>query len=52
LTRVFTTPPLEEDKQYSATITAQWVDQAGETRTRQRTFTVVAGETVRHTFIE
>jgi uncharacterized protein (TIGR03000 family) len=52
LKRVFVTPPLDEEKQYTVTITVQWADESGETRIRRKDFTVVAGETVRHTFIE
>lgn len=51
LRRVFVTPPLEEDKQYQVTITVQWTDDGGETRIRRKDFTVVAGETVKYTFI-
>ncbi|MBI2803393.1 MAG: TIGR03000 domain-containing protein [Planctomycetes bacterium] len=50
--RVFVTPALEEDKQYTVTISVQWLDENGDKRIRERTFTVVAGETVRHTFVE
>ena len=53
LTRVFVTPPMQEDKDYSVTISVQWPTQDGTlSAPRQKTFTVVAGETVQHTFIE
>jgi uncharacterized protein (TIGR03000 family) len=52
VTRAFVTPPMQEDKEYSVTITVQWTEQDGTPRTRQKAFTVVAGETVTHTFIE
>ena len=52
LTRVFVTPPMQEEKEYTVTITVQWTDQDGTPRTRAKTFTVLAGGTVRHTFIE
>ena len=52
LQRSFITPPLQEDKQYSTTVVVQWLDENKMPRTRQRTFTVVAGETIRHAFVE
>jgi len=53
LKRVFMTSPMQEDKDYSVTISVQWPTQEGTLSTpRQKTFTVVAGETVQHTFIE
>ena len=52
LAREFVTPPMQEDKEYSVTIVVQWTEQDGTVRTRQKTFTVVAGESVQHTFIE
>jgi uncharacterized protein (TIGR03000 family) len=53
LRRVFVTPPMQEDKEYTATIMVQWTKQDGTlSAPRQKTFTVVAGETVQHTFIE
>ena len=51
LKRVFVTSPLQEDKEYSVTIEAQWPYEDKILR-RQKTFTVVAGETVQHTFVE
>lgn len=53
LTRTFVTPPMEEDREYNATIRVEFV-RKGETdiRTRQKAFTFVAGETVKHTFVE
>ena len=52
LKRVFVTPPMEEDRLYSSTIEVQFTDASGTTRTRTKTFDFVAGETVRHQFIE
>jgi uncharacterized protein (TIGR03000 family) len=53
LRRIFVTPPMQEDKEYTATIMVQWTKQDGTlSAPRQKTFTVVAGETVPHTFIE
>lgn len=53
LKRIFVTPPMQEDKEYSATIMVRWTKQDGTlSAPRQKTFTVVAGETVQHTFIE
>jgi uncharacterized protein (TIGR03000 family) len=52
LNRVFVTPPMQEDKVYTVTITVEWSEKDGTARKREKTFTVVAGETVRHTFIE
>ena len=53
LKRVFVTPPMQEDKDYSVTIVVQWLTNEGALSSpRQKTFTVVAGETVQHTFIE
>ena len=52
VTRVFVTPPLTEDKLYTATIVAQWTDEAGTKVTQRKTFEFVAGETLRHRFAE
>jgi len=52
LTRVFVTPPMQEDKEYTSTITVEWTEKDGTPRMRTRTFTVHSGDTVRHTFIE
>jgi uncharacterized protein (TIGR03000 family) len=53
LRRIFVTPPMQEDKEYTATIMVQWTKQDGTlSAPRQKTFTVVAGETVQHTFVE
>ena len=52
LNRVFMTPPMDEDRYYTSTIKVQWVDSFNEMRTREKTFTFVAGETVRHQFKE
>ncbi len=52
LSRVFVTPPMGEDREYTATIRVEFKDASGTDRTRQKAFTFVAGETVRHTFIE
>jgi uncharacterized protein (TIGR03000 family) len=53
LKRIFMTPPMQEDKEYTATIMVQWTKQDGTlSAPRQKTFTVVAGETVQHTFVE
>jgi uncharacterized protein (TIGR03000 family) len=50
--RIYQTPPLEEDKQYVVTIRVEFNDKAGERRVRSREFTVVAGQSVTHAFIE
>jgi uncharacterized protein (TIGR03000 family) len=52
LHRVFVTPPVEEDRYYTSTIKVQWVDSFNEMRTREKTFSFVAGETIRHQFKE
>jgi uncharacterized protein (TIGR03000 family) len=52
-TRVFMTPPMQEDRDYSVTIMVQWTkDDGTPSLPRSKTFNVVAGETIRHTFIE
>ena len=51
LHRVFVTPPMQEDRQYTTTIKVQWAKQGGGmTDPVEQTFTVLAGETVRHQF--
>jgi len=51
--RVFMTPPMEEGKTYSVTIAVQWTkDDGTPSLPRTKTFNAVAGETIRHTFIE
>lgn len=53
LTRVFMTPPMEEGKEYTVTLDAQWTRDGGKlSAPRPKTFTVVAGERVQHTFID
>jgi uncharacterized protein (TIGR03000 family) len=53
LTRVFMTPPMQEDKEYTVTIDARWPTEDGTlSKSRPRTFTVTPGQTVLHTFIE
>ncbi len=53
LNRVFMTPPMEEGKEYSITIDARWPTDGGVlSKSRPRTFTVMPGQTVQHTFIE
>ena len=53
LSRVFVTPPMMEGKEYTVTIDARWKKQDGTlSAPRPRTFTVVGGQTVQHTFIE
>lgn len=49
LKRVFVTPPLDEDEQYTVIITAEWSDESGETRIRHKEFIVVASEKTVHT---
>jgi uncharacterized protein (TIGR03000 family) len=50
MTRVFVTPPMQEDKEYTSNITVEWTDKDGTPRTRTRTFAFRGGDTVRHTF--
>lgn len=50
LTRVFVTPPMQEEKEYTVTITVQWTDPSGKLQTREKAFTFLAGDTVSHTF--
>jgi uncharacterized protein (TIGR03000 family) len=50
LTRVYLTPPMEEDRLYTSIIEVRWVDEAGKTQSMQRNFEFVAGETIRQTF--
>jgi uncharacterized protein (TIGR03000 family) len=52
LRRVFVTPPLVEEKVYSATIEASWKDEAGTTIRRKRAFDFVIGQKVSHAFSE
>jgi uncharacterized protein (TIGR03000 family) len=52
LTRVFRTPPMQEGKEYTSTITVEWTEKDGTARMRSRTFSVHAGDMVRHTFNE
>jgi len=53
LRRIFVTPPMQEDKEYTATIKVQWTKEDGTlSAPRQKTFTVVAGETMQYTFVE
>lgn len=52
LKRVFVTPPMDEGKEYTVTITARWPTGDGTlSAPRQKTFTVTAGQTIQHTFI-
>jgi uncharacterized protein (TIGR03000 family) len=50
LTRVYMTPPMNEDRLYTSNIEVRWTDEAGKTQSIQRNFEFVAGETIRHTF--
>jgi uncharacterized protein (TIGR03000 family) len=50
LARVYTTPPMEEDRLFTSNIEVRWTDEAGKTQSIQRNFEFVAGETIRHTF--
>ena len=50
LTRVFVTPPMQEEKEYTVTITVRWTGSDGTPQTREKTFNFLAGDTVPHTF--
>lgn len=52
LKRTFVTPPMQEDRYYTADIKVTWVDQYQKARERSQAFTFVAGETIRHDFKE
>ena len=53
LTRVFVTPPMDEDREYTAMIRVEFMGKESKTpKKRQREFTLVAGQTVKHTFVE
>ena len=52
LKRVYVTPPMQEDRYYTATIKVEWVDQFQKTRQREQSFNFVAGQTVRAQFKE
>jgi uncharacterized protein (TIGR03000 family) len=52
LKRVYVTPPMSEDRYYTATIKAEWVDQFQKTRQREHTFEFVAGQIIRYEFKE
>lgn len=48
-TRVFVTPPVQEDRLYEMTIEVHWTDGTGKARMARETKQVVAGEMVRMT---
>jgi uncharacterized protein (TIGR03000 family) len=52
LTRIFVSSPMQEEKEYTSTITVEWAEKDGTPRARSKTFTFRAGDTVKHTFIE
>jgi len=50
LSRVYLTPPMDEDRLFTSEFELRWTDEAGKAQSIRRTFEFVAGETIRHTF--
>jgi len=51
--RVYITPELNENREYTSTIEVRWFDAQGKERApRRRPFTYTAGQTIRYTFTE
>jgi len=50
LSRVYLTPPMDEDRLFTSAFEVRWTDEQGKAQSLRKTFEFVAGETLRHTF--